>query len=69
MRITILTPYFPPEMGAPPARLYEIAVRLKNYGHEMTVVTAFSNRPHGKIYEGYRGKFRMIEDMDGIRII
>jgi glycosyltransferase involved in cell wall biosynthesis len=69
MRVTILSPYFPPEMGAPPARLYEIAVRLKSYGHEMTVVTAFPNRPHGRIYEGYRRKFRMIEDMDGIRVI
>ena len=69
MRVAILTPYFPPEMGAPPARLYEIAVRLKSYGHEMTVITAFPNRPHGKVYEGYRGKFRMVEDMDGIRVI
>ena len=69
MRVTILSPYFPPEMGAPPARLYEIAVRLRSYGHEMTVVTAFPNRPHGRIYEGYRRKFRMVEDMDGIRVI
>ncbi len=69
MRITILSPYFPPEMGAPPARLYELAVRLKSYGHDVTVVTAFPNRPHGRIYEGYRKKFRMIEDMGGIRVI
>ena len=69
MRVTILSPYFPPEMGAPPARLYESAIRLINYGHEVTVVTAFPNRPHGKVYEGYRGKFRMVEEMDGIRVI
>ena len=69
MRITILSPYFPPEMGAPPARLYELAIRLKSYGHEMTVITAFPNRPHGQIYEGYRNKIRMVEDMDGIRVI
>jgi len=69
MRITMLTPYFPPEMGAPPARLYELAVCLHKYGHELTVVTAFPNRPHGKIFEGYRNKFRMVEDMDGIKVI
>jgi len=69
MRITILSPYFPPEMGAPPARLYELAVRLKSYGHEVSVVTAFPNRPHGWIFEGYRNKTRMIEDMDGLRVI
>jgi colanic acid biosynthesis glycosyl transferase WcaI len=32
-------------------------------------VTAFPNRPHGRIYEGYRDKNRMVEDMDGIRVI
>jgi glycosyltransferase involved in cell wall biosynthesis len=69
MRITILTPYFPPEMGAPPARLYELGVRLKAFGHEVSVVTALPNRPHGKVFDGYRGKFRMIEDMDGLRVI
>jgi glycosyltransferase involved in cell wall biosynthesis len=69
VKITILSPYFPPEMGAPPARLYELALRLKSYGHEISVVTAFPNRPHGWIYEGYRDKTRMIEDMDGIRVI
>lgn len=69
MRITILSPYFPPEMGAPPARLYELGKRLKQYGHEVNVVTAFPNRPHGWIYEGYRKKVRMVEDMDGMRVI
>jgi glycosyltransferase involved in cell wall biosynthesis len=69
MRITILSPYFPPEMGAPPARLYELAIRLKSYGHEVTVITAFPNRPHGRIYKGYRNKWRMVEDMNGIRVI
>jgi len=69
MRIAILTPYFPPEMGAPPARLHETAVRLQRFGHQVTVVTAFPNRPLGKIYDGYRGKFRMVEAFDGLRVI
>jgi colanic acid biosynthesis glycosyl transferase WcaI len=56
-------------MGAPPARLYELAVRLHDYGHEISVVTAFPNRPQGRIFEGYRNQSRMIEDMDGIRVI
>lgn len=56
-------------MGAPPARLSEVAVRLKQFGHVVSVVTAFPNRPHGKIYNGYRGRFRMVEEIDGIRVI
>ena len=69
MRITILSPYYPPEMGAPPARLSELSVRLQSYGHSVTVVTAFPSRPQGRVYEGYRGKFRMIETIDGVRVI
>lgn len=69
MRITILTAYFPPEMGAPPARLSEIADRLKGFGHDVTVVTAFPSRPLGRIYDGYRGKFRTCVEEAGIRVI
>jgi len=69
VRITILTPYYPPEMGAPPARLSELAVRLKASGHEVTVVTAFPNRPQGRIIEGYRGRWRMMETMEEVRVI
>ena len=30
MRLLIITQYFPPEMGAPQARLYELAKRLQD---------------------------------------
>ncbi len=69
MRLLILTQYFPPEMGAPQARLYELAMRLQNRGHKITVLTAMPNYPTGKIFDGYRGKFYIEEDMDGIRVI
>lgn len=69
MKITFLTPYYPPEMGAPPARIHEIALRLKEFGHEVTVVTAFPNRPLGRIYDGYNGKFLDSCMEEGVRII
>jgi glycosyltransferase involved in cell wall biosynthesis len=69
MKILILTQYFPPEMGAPPARLFELAMRLRDRGHQVTVLTAMPNRPQGRIYNGYRGRLRMTEDMDGIRVV
>ena len=47
MRIGILTQYFPPEMGAPQARLYELAVRLRARGHSLTVLTAMPKLPDG----------------------
>ncbi len=69
LRIVILTHYFPPEVGAPQARLYELASRAVRAGHTVTVVTGFPNYPTGVIPENYRGRFRMEEDLDGIRVI
>lgn len=56
-------------MGAPPARLREIAVRLRGFGHEVTVVTAFPNRPQGRIFPGYEGHFLKVTQEEGIRVI
>ena len=69
MRLLILTQYFPPEMGAPQARLSELARRLKDKGHTITVLTAMPNYPTGKVFDGYRRKLFMEEEMDGIRVI
>lgn len=69
MRLLIVTQYFPPEMGAPQARLYELAKRLKGMGHETVVMTAMPNYPTGKIFKEYRGKLRATETIDGIRVI
>ena len=35
----------------------------------MTVVTALPNYPRGEFYEGYRGRFFMQEDWNGIRVV
>lgn len=69
MKITILTQYFPPEVGAPQNRLFELALRLKNSGAEVTVITAMPNYPHMRVQDGYRGKWKMREEMEGIKII
>lgn len=69
MRVGILTPYYPPEMGAPPARLHEIATRLVASGDEVTVITAYPSRPLGRIYPGYGGRPHTITVEDGVRVI
>ena len=43
MNLLILTQYFPPEVGAPQNRLYELAIRLKKMGVDVTVLTAMPN--------------------------
>lgn len=69
MKILIISHYFPPEIGAPSARLFEMARYWVAEGHEVTVLTAFPNHPTGIIPEGYRGKKSMIEHMEGIKVI
>lgn len=68
MRITILTQYYPPEIGAPQARLSELASALVRRGHDVTVLTAMPSYPVGKIYPGYGGLLRR-ERRDGAQII
>jgi glycosyltransferase involved in cell wall biosynthesis len=69
MKILIITQYFPPEMGAPQARLSELGKRLENMGHKVTVLTALPNYPTGRIFTGYKNKLRMTEMMNNIRVI
>ncbi len=69
MKILIITQYYPPEYGAPQARLHEMAVRFLKKGHDLTVLTAMPNYPTGRIFEGYRGRIRMKEEIDGVRVI
>ncbi len=69
MKLLILTQYFPPEMGAPQARLFELATRLRDRGHTITVLTAMPNYPTGRVFDGYRRRLYMDRVVDGTRVI
>jgi colanic acid biosynthesis glycosyl transferase WcaI len=69
LRVIVLTHYFPPEVGAPQARLFELARRLVAQGVQVTVVTGFPNYPSGVVAAGYRGRFAMREDMRGVTVL
>lgn len=68
MRLLILTQYFPPEVGAPQNRLFELAVRLQKSGVDITVLTAMPNYPQMEIYTGYTGKKYFFEELQGLKI-
>jgi glycosyltransferase involved in cell wall biosynthesis len=68
MKLLILTQYFPPETGAPQNRLYELAIRLKDKGVDVEILTAMPNYPKMEIFEAYKGKKYVEEEMDGMKI-
>src|SRR5687767_12026368 len=68
MDITFLSQYYPPEIGAPQARLSELAAHFMRRGHLVTVLTAMPNYPTGKIHDGYRGLLRR-EIQDRVNVI
>src|SRR5215469_4772059 len=68
MRLTILTQYYEPEIGAPQRRLSSLANYFVSAGHDVTVVTAMPNYPSGKIHAGYGGWVRR-ENIGGVNII
>ncbi len=66
MRLLILTQYYPPEIGAPQNRLHELAIRLKEKGIHIEVLTAMPNYPKMEIMDAYKdGKIKE-EIIDGI---
>jgi colanic acid biosynthesis glycosyl transferase WcaI len=69
MHILIVTTYFEPDQGAASIILTRLAKKLHTRGHQVTVLTTLPNYPQGRILDGYRGKFQVIEDQDGVRVI
>ena len=69
MKILFLTDNFPPEVNAPASRTYDHAREWVKAGHEVTVITCAPNFPKGKVYQGYKNKWRQEEMMDGIKVI
>ena len=67
-RCLILTQYYPPEIGAPQIRLRSVARELQRQGVQVAVLTAMPNYPAGRIFEGYAGRWRVQENIDGVSV-
>lgn len=66
MKVLIVTQYYPPEKAViSPA----IARGLKEKGHEVRVLTGYPNYPQGKIFPGYKQKWRTIEHIEGVDVL
>jgi glycosyltransferase involved in cell wall biosynthesis len=72
MKILYISQYFPPEMGAPAARVSELAYHWARGGHQVTVLTGFPNHPTGVVLPEYQAKFRHLiyrERIGGIDVL
>lgn len=69
MKVLIVTNYFEPDQGAASIIMTRLARKLQQRGLEVTILTSMPNYPHGRILDGYRGKFVITEERDGLRII
>jgi len=67
--ILIVTHYFPPETGAPQARLSALARAWAAGGDRVTVLTGMPNHPTGVLPQAYRGAIRRKEWRDGYRVV
>jgi glycosyltransferase involved in cell wall biosynthesis len=69
VRVLIVTHYFPPETGAPQARLSGLAATWAADGDEVTVLTGMPNHPSGVLPPAYRRAVRRRERRDGYRVL
>jgi glycosyltransferase involved in cell wall biosynthesis len=68
-RILLITQYFPPEAGAPQARLSALAAAWAADGDNVTVLTGMPNHPTGLLPPEYRGAILRRERRDGYRVV
>lgn len=69
MHILYVSQYFPPEMGAPAARVHALAKEWVRQGHQVTVLTGFAQHPVGIKAPEDRRKITRREEKDGINVV
>src|SRR5437867_13414014 len=72
LKILYISHYFPPEMGAPAARVSELSKHWLRSGHSVEVLTGFPNQPTGEVPKQYKAKlWRLIlrERLDGVTVV
>ena len=57
--ILIITNYFPPETGAASNRIFHLAEGLQKHNFKVSVITPLPNYPRGKVFEDYKGRFKV----------
>lgn len=69
MKITLLTPNFPPEIGACSRRVFQLAESLQAGGHQVQVLTVLPNYPSGEFLAKDQSVFVRKESYRGIDVL
>jgi putative colanic acid biosynthesis glycosyltransferase WcaI len=67
--VLFISPYYPPEKAAAAVCVSEVAKRLAERGHQVTVLTTVPNYPTGIVPKEYRGHLLQEEMRDGVRVV
>jgi len=65
VRVLIVSQYYPPEAVPLPA---DLAQGLAAKGHQVKVLTGYPNYPSGRVFPGYRQRWRSVEKQGAIEI-
>jgi colanic acid biosynthesis glycosyl transferase WcaI len=68
VKFLILSQFFAPEIGASQVRLSYLCRELTAAGHDVEIVTGMPHHPTGRIFPGYRGRFYLKEEWEGLTI-
>jgi glycosyltransferase involved in cell wall biosynthesis len=72
VKILYVSQYFPPEMGAPAARVAELSRYWVRRGNQVTVLTGFPNHPTGEVPPPYRSRMRRLiyrENVNEVNVV
>jgi len=69
MRVVLLTHYYPPEVGAAPARIAALAQGLADRGVRVTVHTGVPHYPSGTIAPPHRNRPLRVEREGDVRVV
>lgn len=67
-KLMIITNYFPPETGAASNRIFHLASGLQKNDFNITVLTPLPNYPTGRVFNDYKGKFRISSIENNINV-
>lgn len=69
MKILFINQYFPPEIEPSASKVHDLACKLVEHGHQVTVITGFPNYPSGIIPIEYRRKLYRSEVQNGVKVL